>query len=131
MKHLLPAITLVAALIACSEDSGGWDAGADTSADTGSDTTGDVIVDSSMDSLAPDTASETPSDTAADTATDTATDPGHDGGSGGDGCVARDTPGCSGCPCEACVCEIEPHCCTLFWDEPCVWDCEFICGFTC
>lgn len=47
---------------------------------------------------------------------------------GGAGCEPSDTPGCGGCPCEACVCELDPYCCDNNWDTICVGECTDQCG---
>ena len=48
-----------------------------------------------------------------------------------DGCTETEWPGCGGCPCEACVCAIDPFCCEFSWDSLCVQECEFDCGGCC
>jgi hypothetical protein len=46
-------------------------------------------------------------------------------GDAGDGCAATPTiAGCAGCVCEASVCETDPYCCDVQWDETCVALCE-------
>jgi hypothetical protein len=116
-------------LLACSDGGAGrWDADADAEGDTHVDATGDVGTDVPVEP-ATDPVVDAPADTPIDAAPDAAHEP--DGGSGTDGCVPTDTPGCGGCPCETCVCDIEPHCCEWFWDEACVWDCEHLCGQEC
>ena len=45
-----------------------------------------------------------------------------------DGCVVTDEPGCAGCPCEDCVCDMWPECCWWGWDAYCVMFCEDGCG---
>ncbi len=44
------------------------------------------------------------------------------------GCVTLGTPTCGGCPCEACVCELDPYCCETAWDGICVGECINDCG---
>jgi hypothetical protein len=126
-------LALVAALAAaCDEDGGGVDAGSEQDGAIDPADEGDVTPEPASDPAVdpgPEPASDPVSDPAADPATEPTTDPGTDGTSAG--CVTHDTPGCGGCACEACVCEIEPHCCSLAWDDACVWDCEFICGVEC
>ncbi len=39
------------------------------------------------------------------------------------GCEPSYLPGCGGCPCEACVCGLDPYCCEIAWDEVCVDEC--------
>ncbi len=46
----------------------------------------------------------------------------------GPGCVYSDIPGCEGCPCEACVCGMDPYCCDTAWDSICVGECVDSCG---
>lgn len=41
-----------------------------------------------------------------------------------DGCQARSLPGCDGCECEACVCDLDPVCCAAKWDEVCGAICQ-------
>lgn len=43
-------------------------------------------------------------------------------------CVESDTAGCSGCPCEKCVCEADEFCCDSAWDNLCVTACSEDCG---
>lgn len=45
-----------------------------------------------------------------------------------DGCEVSDMPTCGGCPCEACVCEMDPYCCETEWDSLCVEECTDYCG---
>ena len=47
---------------------------------------------------------------------------------GGLGCEALDGPGCNGCPCEACVCDLDPYCCDTLWDGICADECIQQCG---
>lgn len=47
-----------------------------------------------------------------------------------DGCLAKDSPGCFNCACQACVCEERPYCCTQLWDQGCVELCVE-CGTNC
>ncbi len=49
-------------------------------------------------------------------------------GPAGNGCVSSNEPGCGGCPCEACVCEMDPFCCDNSWDNICVNECIEQCG---
>ena len=44
------------------------------------------------------------------------------------GCVEGDGGGCDGCPCEACVCALDPYCCETKWDGACVQLCVADCG---
>lgn len=44
-------------------------------------------------------------------------------GSPGDGCIPSEFPGCDGCACKDCVCQKEPICCSVHWDEICVANC--------
>ncbi len=53
------------------------------------------------------------------------------GGSGGAGCTPKSTPKCNGCSCEACVCKLDPYCCSTGWDSTCVGECSKDCGATC
>jgi len=46
----------------------------------------------------------------------------------GPGCVTNDFPGCGGCPCEQCVCDMDPFCCQTAWDSLCVGECVNDCG---
>jgi len=48
-----------------------------------------------------------------------------------DACVPQDVPGCGGCGCETCVCDLHPFCCELTWDIFCVAACEQACGYDC
>jgi len=45
----------------------------------------------------------------------------------GDGCVATPYPGCNGCKCQSCVCQMDPFCCQSSWDGLCVSEC-YECG---
>lgn len=47
---------------------------------------------------------------------------------GGPGCEVSYDPGCGGCPCESCVCEQDPYCCTVMWDDLCIEECVAQCG---
>ncbi len=47
------------------------------------------------------------------------------------GCTARPGPGCAGCDCEACVCALDPFCCTFNWDSKCVAKCKEQCKGKC
>lgn len=49
-------------------------------------------------------------------------------GAGGGGCEPTSYPGCGGCPCEMCVCMMDPYCCNSQWDSICVGECETQCG---
>jgi hypothetical protein len=52
-----------------------------------------------------------------------------DGGChGGAGCEVEEGPGCNGCDCEACVCEIDAYCCDTQYDDICVGICINDCG---
>jgi len=46
------------------------------------------------------------------------------------GCEPWPFPGCGGCMCEACVCEMDPYCCDVEWDMLCVEEC-IECGGCC
>jgi hypothetical protein len=46
-------------------------------------------------------------------------------------CQPKATPGCDGCACEPCVCELHPSCCTQSWDLFCASACELACGASC
>ncbi|MBM4356338.1 MAG: hypothetical protein FJ109_21525, partial [Deltaproteobacteria bacterium] len=46
----------------------------------------------------------------------------------GPGCVPGFDPGCAGCPCETCVCEMDSFCCDYEWDSICVDECVDDCG---
>jgi hypothetical protein len=133
MRGLPVFLLLLTVLVAaCDEDGGTVDATSEPDGSTDPVIDADAASEPASEPAAdPGTepAVDTATETATDPATETTTDPGTDGTNAG--CVVRDTPGCGGCACESCVCEIEPHCCTLFWDEPCVWDCEHICGEEC
>ena len=39
------------------------------------------------------------------------------------GCYATEEPGCGGCPCQQCVCEMDGFCCDTAWDDLCVEEC--------
>ena len=43
-------------------------------------------------------------------------------------CTQKDTPGCAGCSCEACVCQLDSVCCTAAWDSVCASECGAKCG---
>lgn len=43
------------------------------------------------------------------------------------GCQPMETPGCGGCPCEECVCEMDPYCCDTMWDNLCADACVDSC----
>jgi MYXO-CTERM domain-containing protein len=51
-----------------------------------------------------------------------------DGLCGAVGCEPLDTAGCAGCPCEECVCAMDPYCCDTQWDDICVGECVNDCG---
>jgi len=55
----------------------------------------------------------------------------NDCGGCGDGCTATGLPGCPGCACEACVCDLDPGCCSIAWDSVCVSLCSANCGQLC
>ncbi len=44
------------------------------------------------------------------------------------GCEPLTIPGCGGCSCEACVCSLDPYCCSGAWDALCVARCQNQCG---
>ena len=44
------------------------------------------------------------------------------------GCEPSVQPGCGGCLCQACVCGMDPFCCTSAWDPMCVTRCTDLCG---
>jgi len=117
---------------ACDGDGGSLDAASEHDGTIDPVLDGDVTPEPAGDP-AVETSTEPGGDPAtepvADPTTEPASDPHTDGANAG--CVVRGTPGCGGCACESCVCEIEPHCCSLAWDDACVWDCEFICGEEC
>ncbi len=46
----------------------------------------------------------------------------------GPGCEVEEGPGCGGCACEACVCEIDAYCCDTQYDDICVGICMDECG---
>jgi hypothetical protein len=43
-------------------------------------------------------------------------------------CGPFESPGCNGCPCEACVCDIDSFCCDEVWDSLCLELCQDSCG---
>ncbi len=45
-----------------------------------------------------------------------------------DGCTDSFSPGCGGCPCESCVCNMDSYCCFFSWDSICVDACVQSCG---
>jgi hypothetical protein len=47
---------------------------------------------------------------------------------GGPGCEVNNGPGCDGCPCEDCMCSLDPFCCEIMWDDLCVGQCISQCG---
>jgi hypothetical protein len=47
------------------------------------------------------------------------------------GCTAHPEPGCPGCPCEECVCQLDAFCCDSSWDEICAGLCMNDCGQNC
>jgi hypothetical protein len=47
---------------------------------------------------------------------------------GGPGCEVAPVPGCSECSCEDCVCDVDPYCCQVMWDDLCVGECVDQCG---
>ena len=47
------------------------------------------------------------------------------------GCEARPEPGCDGCACESCVCELAPGCCESAWSSLCATACQSECGSNC
>jgi len=58
----------------------------------------------------------------------TVADQGPVGDGGGPGCVVSASPGCGGCACEACVCQMDSYCCNTEWDSICVDECVQQCG---
>jgi MYXO-CTERM domain-containing protein len=48
-----------------------------------------------------------------------------------DGCSANNFPGCGGCACEACTCNMDPFCCQTLWDSLCVEQCMTQCPQGC
>ncbi len=46
-------------------------------------------------------------------------------------CQPSDKPGCPGCPCEKCVCNKHPQCCSGKWDAFCAAACQDECGGSC
>ena len=46
-------------------------------------------------------------------------------------CLSKPTPGCEGCACESCVCDLYPSCCSQSWDLFCASACEIACGESC
>lgn len=46
-------------------------------------------------------------------------------------CLPQAGPGCDGCSCESCVCQVRPECCVHSWDASCASVCEKQCGFDC
>jgi hypothetical protein len=42
-------------------------------------------------------------------------------------CTIRTQPGCDDPACEAAVCQVDPLCCSLVWDDPCVFQAEQLC----
>ena len=47
---------------------------------------------------------------------------------GGPGCESSESPGCAGCACEECTCDLDPYCCQVQWDDLCVEECVDQCG---
>lgn len=47
---------------------------------------------------------------------------------GGPGCQVASAPTCGGCLCEDCVCDMDPYCCQVVWDDLCVDECLDQCG---
>ncbi|MBM4353817.1 MAG: formylglycine-generating enzyme family protein, partial [Deltaproteobacteria bacterium] len=49
------------------------------------------------------------------------------------GCNVSGSPGCSGCACQACVCDQDndPYCCIFHWDWDCMAQCQSECGVDC
>jgi sugar lactone lactonase YvrE len=60
--------------------------------------------------------------------------------------TGTEEPGCGGCPAEACVCngegtlapenfvfggESDPFCCETEWDNVCVFEAQYVCGYEC
>lgn len=67
-------------------------------------------------------------------------------GDGGEGCEPHEGPTCGGCGCEKCVCtgegaldpslffqggDSDPYCCEMAWDEICIDECMYVCGYSC
>jgi len=50
---------------------------------------------------------------------------------GGAGCNTSSNPGCDGCSCETCVCDMDSFCCASAWDSLCVSQCKSQCGEWC
>ncbi len=46
----------------------------------------------------------------------------------GYGCEQTSFPGCKGCACLGCVCEMDSWCCSVEWDWKCTYECQFDCG---
>lgn len=44
------------------------------------------------------------------------------------GCEESVQPGCKGCECEECVCNMDPPCCLFGWGDNCVQKCVEFCG---
>jgi hypothetical protein len=54
------------------------------------------------------------------------------GGPGGsDCCTVHGTTGCNHTPCEECVCDLDPFCCSVSWDSFCVGEATDQCGSIC
>ena len=47
---------------------------------------------------------------------------------GGLGCQVASSPTCGGCLCQECVCDMDPYCCQVVWDDLCVEECVDQCG---
>ncbi|GMV43067.1 MAG: hypothetical protein AMXMBFR64_47830 [Myxococcales bacterium] len=47
------------------------------------------------------------------------------------GCKEMEGAGCDGCPCEDCVCGLDPYCCDVQWDSLCAQHCTVQCGVVC
>ncbi|GMV44140.1 MAG: hypothetical protein AMXMBFR64_58560 [Myxococcales bacterium] len=47
------------------------------------------------------------------------------------GCTEAPGAGCDGCPCEDCVCALDPYCCDVQWDSLCAQHCTMQCGVAC
>ncbi|MCO4762742.1 MAG: hypothetical protein KC502_14610, partial [Myxococcales bacterium] len=47
------------------------------------------------------------------------------------GCTARTKAGCDKCTCEACVCQLDPSCCSNAWSGFCANLCKTACNGTC
>ncbi len=48
-----------------------------------------------------------------------------------DGCSPLPSAGCSNCPCQKCVCDLDPFCCTGLWTATCALICKNCANSTC